>query len=36
MEAADFFHVDELPNTFPGNISISQWLLEDFIERHRK
>jgi len=36
MEAADFFHVDDLPNTFPGNISISQWLLEDFVARHRK
>ena len=33
MQAAKFFHVDELPNTFPGNISISQWLLHDFIER---
>ena len=33
MESADFFHVDDLPNTFPGNISISQWLLNDFIER---
>ena len=33
MQSADFFHVDDLPNTFPGNISISQWLLNDFIER---
>lgn len=33
MEAADFFHVNDLPHTFPGNISISQWLLNDFIER---
>ena len=36
MEAADFFHVDALPTTFPGNISISQWLLEDFVQRHGK
>ena len=36
MEAADFFHVDDLPTTFPGNISISQWLLEDFIKRRGK
>ena len=35
MESADFFHVNDLPNTFPGNISISQWLLNDFIERKR-
>jgi len=36
MEAADFFHVDDLPTTFPGNISISQWLLEDFVKRRSK
>ena len=36
MEAADFFHVDALPTTFPGNISISQWLLQDFVQRHSK
>lgn len=35
MEAADFFHINELPKTFPGRLSISQWLLEDFISRHR-
>ncbi|MFP6639791.1 MAG: NUDIX domain-containing protein, partial [Myxococcota bacterium] len=35
VESADFFHVNDLPNTFPGNISISQWLLNDFIERKR-
>ena len=33
MESADFFQVNDLPNTFPGKISISQWLLHDFIER---
>lgn len=36
MQDAKFFHVDELPNTFPGNISISQWLLHDFIERKQR
>jgi NAD+ diphosphatase len=35
VEDAGWFAVDELPNTFPGNISISQWLLNDFIERKR-
>ncbi|MDE0886609.1 MAG: NAD(+) diphosphatase [Myxococcota bacterium] len=36
MEAANFFHVDNLPTTFPGEISISQWLLRDFVQRHSK
>ncbi len=35
LEAADFYSVNDLPHTFPGNISISQWLLNDFIERKR-
>jgi NAD+ diphosphatase len=34
MESADFFHVNALPPMFPGKISISQWLLEDFVRRH--
>ena len=34
MESADFFHVNELPPMFPGKISISQWLMEDFVRRH--
>ena len=33
LEAAGWYTVDELPKTFPGNISISQWLLNDFIAR---
>jgi NAD+ diphosphatase len=33
LEDAGWFKADELPNTFPGRISISQWLLEDWIER---
>ncbi|MBW2382848.1 MAG: NAD(+) diphosphatase [Deltaproteobacteria bacterium] len=35
VEEADWFAADQLPNTFPGHISISQWLLGDFIDRHR-
>jgi NAD+ diphosphatase len=35
IEDARFFHVDELPKTFPGRVSISQWLLHDFIDRAR-
>lgn len=35
IERADWFHVDALPQTFPGNVSISQWLLHDFVARKR-
>lgn len=35
VEQAGWFHVDAMPNVFPGNISISQWLINDFIERKR-
>lgn len=35
VEAAGWFHVDAMPNTFPGNVSISQWLIQDFIRRKR-
>jgi NAD+ diphosphatase len=35
IERADWFHVDALPQTFPGNVSISQWLLQDFVARKR-
>ena len=34
LEAAGRYTVDTLPKTFPGNVSISQWLLKDFIARH--
>jgi NAD+ diphosphatase len=34
IEDAAFFHVDALPSTFPGRVSISQWLLHDFLARH--
>ncbi|MBC7172934.1 MAG: NAD(+) diphosphatase [Polyangiaceae bacterium] len=35
IEDAGFFHVDALPRMFPGRVSISQWLIEDFVRRHR-
>lgn len=35
LDDANWYAVDELPTTFPGNISISQWLLNDFIARKR-
>ena len=34
IEDAQFFHVDALPKRFPGRVSIAQWLLDDFVERH--
>jgi NAD+ diphosphatase len=34
IEEAAFFHVDALPPTFPGRVSISKWLLHDFCARH--
>jgi NAD+ diphosphatase len=36
MEDAAFFAYDDLPKTFPGNISISQWLMNDFVARKRR
>jgi NAD+ diphosphatase len=33
IEDAGFFHVDALPKMFPGNLSISQWLIRDFVRR---
>lgn len=36
IEAADWFRFDDLPNTFPGRVSISQWLLHDFIDRKKR
>jgi len=35
LEDAGWYDVNSLPPTFPGNVSISQWLLKDFIERHQ-
>jgi NAD+ diphosphatase len=34
IEEAAFFHVDALPAMFPGRVSISQWLIQDFCTRH--
>jgi NAD+ diphosphatase len=34
IEAAAFFPVTALPPSFPGRVSISQWLLHDFRARH--
>lgn len=33
LEEAGWYDVNDLPRTFPGNVSISQWLLHDFIKR---
>ena len=35
LEAAEWCPADDMPNTFPGNISISQWLVTDFLKRTR-
>ena len=35
LEAADWYRVDELPRLFPGNVSIAQWLIHDFLARKR-
>lgn len=35
IEDAAFFHVDELPKTFSGRDTISQWLIKDFYQRHK-
>lgn len=33
IEDARWFHVDEMPAFFPGRMSISQWLIHDFLDR---
>jgi NAD+ diphosphatase len=35
IEDAGWYRHDEMPNLFPGNISIAQWLIHDFLARHR-
>ena len=32
--AAQWFKAKEMPNFFPGRVSISQWLIHDFLERN--
>jgi NAD+ diphosphatase len=36
IEDANFFKADALPRTFPGKVSIGQWLLHDFLQRHTR
>ena len=35
IEDARWFRADAMPTFFPGRMSISQWLIQDFLERHR-
>ena len=35
LEDAAFFRHDEMPRLFPGNVSIAQWLIHDFLRRRR-
>lgn len=35
IEEANFFHINALPEMMPGNISISQWLIQDFCKRNQ-
>jgi NAD+ diphosphatase len=35
IEDARWFNANEMPNFFPGRMSISQWLIHDFLERRR-
>jgi NAD+ diphosphatase len=34
IETAAFFHAERMPETAPGRVSISQWLIHDFLWRH--
>jgi NAD+ diphosphatase len=34
IEDAGWFRADAMPPLFPGNVSISQWLIGDFLARH--
>jgi NAD+ diphosphatase len=35
IDTAGWFPADDMPMIFPGNVSIAQWLIHDFLERHR-
>jgi NAD+ diphosphatase len=35
IEDARWFRANDMPNFFPGRMSISQWLIHDFLERNR-
>ncbi len=34
LSEAGWFRADAMPPLFPGNVSIAQWLIHDFLERH--
>ncbi len=36
IEDARWFNANEMPTFFPGRMSISQWLIQDFLERNRR
>ena len=36
LETAGWFRRDEMPTLFPGNVSIAQWLIHDFLRRGRQ
>jgi len=36
LEDAQWFRHDAMPTFFPGNMSISQWLIQDFLKRHQR
>jgi NAD+ diphosphatase len=35
VETAGWYPAGDMPMIFPGNVSIAQWLIRDFLERHR-
>jgi NAD+ diphosphatase len=35
LEDAGWYRFDEMPRLFPGNVSIAQWLIHDFLARKR-
>ena len=34
IQEAGWFRASAMPKTFPGRVSIAQWLIRDFLERH--
>lgn len=34
IEEAGWYSADQMPSYFPGNVSIAQWLIRDFLERN--
>jgi NAD+ diphosphatase len=35
LVTAGWYSADDMPMLFPGNVSIAQWLIHDFLDRHR-